>query len=391
MLSQVKLADATDTTFRQPLLRHKQNDIMELSRGDAKEAPMEHTTVKNASAPNTKMTDLDIPAATGSRLPTMPKEDAHDSVSTAEQNKPVVQRIEGACDPSPRNSPGQAAPYTQVQEERPVDAANLPCELCDKIFQKRQARNVHFIKAHLSETQRTEFLDKFTKDHKAMHEGVDLVAEEQRRDTHQMAEFYKQQFTETRDQFHKDMDSLRTPGAQREHQTPSSYDDALQELTQRKMKLDRNLDIMFRRAHDWVDRELHSEELLSLRETHLIPGVDRQVDNTVLHTQDTADAEESRRLGRLFQREKDIIARLNETAQRHQEIEESEHARRLDELSQREALLVREHKQRMREAKQHELDVLDAEEAKAVAELVQLGARKARLDVQKAQLHEQIA
>jgi hypothetical protein len=107
--------------------------------------------------------------------------------------------------------------------------------------------------------------------------------------------------------------------------------------------------------------------------------------------QDTADAEESRRLGRLFQREKDIIAGLNETAQRHQEIEESEHARRLDELSQREALLVREHKQRMREAKQHELDVLDAEEAKAVAELVQLGARKARLDVQKAQLHEQIA
>ena len=205
MLSQVKLADATDTTFRQPLLRHKQNDIMELSRGDAKEAPMEHTTVKNASAPNTKMTDLDIPAATGSRLPTMPKEDAHDSVSTAEQNKPVVQRIEGACDPSPRNSPGQAAPYTQVQEERPVDAANLPCELCHKTFQKRQARNVHFIKAHLSETQRTEFLDKFTKDHKAMHEGVDLVAEEQRRDTHQMAEFYKQQFTETRDQFHKDM------------------------------------------------------------------------------------------------------------------------------------------------------------------------------------------
>ena len=45
----------------------------------------------------------------------------------------------------------------------------------------------------------------------------------------------------------------------------------------------------------------------------------------------------------------------------------------------------------MREAKQHGLDVLDAEEAKAVAELVQLGARKARLDVQKAQLHEQIA
>lgn len=82
---------------------------------------------------------------------------------------------------------------------------------------------------------------------------------------------------------------------------------------------------------------------------------------------------------------------MNETTQRHQEIEESEHARRLDELSQREALLVREHKQRMREAKQHGLDVLDAEEAKAVAELVQLGARKARLDVQKAQLHEQIA
>jgi hypothetical protein len=215
------------------------------------------------------------------------------------------------------------------------------------------------------------------RERKVLHETIDPVMEKVKK---------------ARDKFVADTDKWRAVISQHEREILDAYDSDMEKLSQKKAGVDRRLADRVRRAHEALDSAgsgpgLHPEEP-SQRETRLNPNIDRGAENAVLRTQGSGDAEIVRSLERLSQRERKITKRLDETAQRHQEIENAEHERRLDELSQRESLMVQWHDQRMREAIQRELNVLDEEQAQSIAKLAQLAARKAQLDERMAQLDE---
>jgi hypothetical protein len=371
---------------------------------------VEQTRTKNASAPTAKMADLDRRMATGSRLPTLPKED--DSVSTAEHNEPAV-NIDEACDWCLLQRARQTGTLDpNVQQKRPLE--DMSCKLCDMHQETRTAmldwdvnvlepRRLKGYEDHEEQLERVrQKVDSSIEEvRKAAHKEIDIIHEQKRQTAHQVINLMFEQKCKAMHQEinlgMKEINEVKVMSMFNEDRhwiTVRQYKRrilvvrGLEELSQQKADIDRRIHILLRqRSHDAAVASSAGElqqESSSQPAAHMNQDSDRAVDDAALPRQETADTEQTCLLRRLAQREEDIIRRLDETAKHHQEIEESEHARRLDELSQREALLIQGHKQRMLEASQHELDSLDAEEAKAVAVLAPLAARRAQLAAESA-------
>jgi uncharacterized C2H2 Zn-finger protein len=346
-------------------------------------------------------------AATGSLPPTLPKED-----------EPAAVGIEETCDWCSWTSADQTLPGAHTQGQHPLDAI-MPCEQCDRLFQKQKALILHISDAHVAEAGRTKLLEHYAEQHKAMHQKADLLAEvrvEELREAareavrkaaheeivqmHEQKRIFTQQqinlafekLGETKDECLAEVDRWRIVLSQREREIMETHGRGLEMMSQQKAEVDQTIDNWLQRAQENLDStiaglagELRSEDSPQ-REIHENHDSDQRAKDAVLPKQETADTEDARILDRLSEREKHIIKRMDETAQRHQEVENAEHARRLEGLSQREGILIKEHERRIQEARKAEIVAQEAQFAAGKAQLeARFTAERAQLDAQLAQ------